>query len=270
MTTNERSLTSSRGRYAAIVAVLAALVLLLATACSSDSDSDSSDNPDNTVKVYAAASLKNVGDELAEAFAADGHDGVSVEYNYAGSSKLVQQIDQGGDADLFISADEENMDKAQELDEFKFKDSEPRIVATNQLVLATAEGNPAGLNSVSDLKNKQDARIAICADGVPCGTLAHEVLDKEGITLENPTEEANVSDVSTKITTGAVDAGFIYSTDAKAGDLNAISVDGAEPNKYPAAVTTAGADKDNATAFLEFLQSDEAKQILEKYGFGAA
>jgi molybdate transport system substrate-binding protein len=269
MTTHARFSTSPRGRYAAVVAVLAALVLLLATACSSDSDSGS-DNPENTVKVYAAASLKNVGDELAQAFAADGHDGVKVEYNYAGSSKLVQQIDQGGDADLFISADEENMDKAQKLDEFKFKDSEPKIVATNKLVLATAEGNPAGLNSVADLKDKQDARIAVCADGVPCGTLAHQVLDDQHITLKNPTEEANVSDVATKISTGAVDAGFIYSTDAKAGKLNAIPVDDVEPNKYPAAVTTAGANKDNAKAFLDFLQSDNAKEILAKYGFGAA
>jgi molybdate transport system substrate-binding protein len=268
MTTTARSLGSARGRYVSLLAILAALVLLLATACSSDSDS--SDNPENTVKVYAAASLKNVGDELAQAFADDGHDGVKVEYNYAGSSKLVQQIDQGGDADLFISADDENMDKAQELKEFKFKDSEPVTIATNQLVLATAEGNPAGLNSVDDLKDKQDARIAICADGVPCGTIAHKVLDKAGITLKNPTEEANVADVTTKISTGAVDAGFIYSTDAKAGKLNAIPVQGAEPNKYPAAVTTAGANKDNATAFLKFLQSDKAQQILASYGFGAA
>ncbi|MGO1948993.1 MAG: molybdate ABC transporter substrate-binding protein [Mycobacteriaceae bacterium] len=279
--------TTLRNHRVSIVfaAVFFAVVLLFVTACSSsgedssDEDGDGDTTASGSIQVFAAASLNNVGEELADAFTEE-NDGAGVEYNFAGSSALVQQIEQGADADLFISADQENMDAALELDEFA--DADPQVVATNLLVLATAPGNPAGIESLDDLKDDgsaQDARIAVCADGVPCGTLANEVLDDEGIALDSPTEEANVSDVATKVSTGEVDAGFIYSTDAlalqeNAGDgddeaINVVDIDDVEPNEYPAALTTTGQDNDTAAAFLEWLSTDTAREILEKYGFGA-
>ncbi|OLN18891.1 hypothetical protein BUE67_13560, partial [Corynebacterium diphtheriae] len=72
-------------------------------------------------------------------------------------------------------------------------------------------------NSVaSDVKDlaSESVTTAICAAEVPCGNLAHQELDKQHVELGNATEEKNVSDVSTKVASGAVDAGFIYSTDA--------------------------------------------------------
>lgn len=262
---------------------------LALSACSTDGDSDGSGETgtnaaSGTVNVFAAASLNNVGEELADAFNAANTGDTEIVFNFAGSSKLVQQIGQGADADLFISADEQNMDAALELAEFDGADSQ--VIATNLLVLATAPGNPAGIESLDDLAfggSAANARIAICADGVPCGTLAHQVLDEKGIALSSPTEEANVSDVATRIATGEVDAGFIYATDAQAlqeasgasGGGEAITViDIAatvdiEPNLYPAALTVEGQDNDTAAAFLEFLATDEAAEILEKYGFGA-
>ncbi|HIW90800.1 MAG TPA: molybdate ABC transporter substrate-binding protein [Candidatus Corynebacterium avicola] len=270
------------------VSALGAGASLVLTGCSTDGESDdasatSSDAASGTVNVFAAASLNNVGEDLADAFNASNDGDAEIVFNFAGSSKLVQQIDQGVDADLFISADEENMDAALDLPEFDGADSQ--VVTTNLLVLATAPGNPAGIESLDDLASggsAEDARIAVCADGVPCGTLAHQVLDDKDITLSSPTEEANVSDVATKVSTGEVDAGFIYATDAQAlqeaageGDDEAISViDIAdtvdiEPNPYPAALTVEGQDNDTAAAFLEFLGTDEAAEIIEKYGFGA-
>ncbi|HJG46935.1 molybdate ABC transporter substrate-binding protein, partial [Corynebacterium variabile] len=228
------------------------------------------------ITVFAAASLKNAGDDLAEAFAADGHEGATVTWNYAGSSKLVQQIDQGADADLFISADEANMEAAQDLDEFE--DADPQVIATNRLVLATAPGNLGSITDLNDLKTNDKLRIALCADGVPCGTLAHEYLEDQGITLKAPTEEANVSGVSTKVATGDVDAGFIYSTDAQAmqknlketqGRVIVLDIPGIEDNRYPAALTSDGEENETATEFLEWLQTDKAREILAEYGFGA-
>lgn len=260
--------------------------LLFASACSTSGDSDgSTDTTDGapgsagTVEVFAAASLNNAGDELAEAFAED-NDGAELEFNFAGSSKLVQQIEQGADADVFISADEENMDAALDLPEFD--GAEPETIATNRLVLATAPGNPAGFDSVDDLSTTADFRLAVCADGVPCGTLANDYLDEReddghGLGPSTVSEEANVSDVSTKLATGEADVGFIYSTDAKAlqenstdGEVEVFDLDGVEPNKYPAALTAAGEDNDAASEFLRWLTSDRARAILESYGFGAA
>lgn len=271
------------------VSALGAGASLALSACSTDGDSDGSGETgtnaaSGTVNVFAAASLNNVGEELADAFNAANAGDTEIVFNFAGSSKLVQQIGQGADADLFISADEQNMDAALDLPEFDGADAQ--VIATNLLVLATAPGNPAGIESLDDLASggsAANARIAICADGVPCGTLAHQVLDEKGIALSSPTEEANVSDVATKIATGEVDAGFIYATDAQAlqetsgasGGGEAITViDIAatvdiEPNLYPAALTVEGQDNGTAAAFLEFLATDEAAEILEKYGFGA-
>ncbi|WP_312808770.1 molybdate ABC transporter substrate-binding protein [Corynebacterium variabile] len=280
-----RTLHLSRVTALAVVAALAALVLVLASCSNSQEDSDSSDDTATAVDtgssagditVFAAASLKNAGDDLAEAFAADGHEGATVTWNYAGSSKLVQQIDQGADADLFISADEANMEAAQDLDEFE--DADPQVIATNRLVLATAPGNLGSITDLNDLKTNDKLRIALCADGVPCGTLAHEYLEDQGITLKAPTEEANVSDVSTKVATGDVDAGFIYSTDAQAmqknlketqGRVIVLDIPGIEDNRYPAALTSDGEENETATEFLEWLQTDKAREILAEYGFGA-
>lgn len=280
-----RTLHLSRVTALAVFAALAALVLVLASCSNSQEDSDSSDDTATAVDtgssagditVFAAASLKNAGDDLAEAFAADGHEGATVTWNYAGSSKLVQQIDQGADADLFISADEANMEAAQDLD--KFEDADPQVIATNRLVLATAPGNLGSITDLNDLKTNDKLRIALCADGVPCGTLAHEYLEDQGITLKAPTEEANVSDVSTKVATGDVDAGFIYSTDAQAmqknlketqGRVIVLDIPGIEDNRYPAALTSDGEENETATEFLEWLQTDKAREILAEYGFGA-
>lgn len=279
-----RTLHLSRAAALALFAVLAALVLLLASCSNSQKDSEGegtatavdTGSSAGDITVFAAASLKNAGEDLAEAFAADGHEGATVTWNYAGSSKLVQQIDQGADADLFISADETNMEAAQDLDEFE--DADPQVIATNRLVLATAPGNLGSITDLNDLKTNDKLRIALCADGVPCGTLAHQYLEDQGITLKAPTEEANVSDVATKVSTGDVDAGFIYSTDAQAmqknlketqGRVIVLDIPGIEDNRYPAALTSDGEENETATEFLDWLQTDKAREILAEYGFGA-
>lgn len=279
VTTGPRTGRRPLGVLRAFSIAVAGAGLMFASACSTAGDSDSAAGSAGTVEVFAAASLNNAGDELAEAFAED-NDGAELEFNFAGSSKLVQQIGQGADADVFISADEENMDAALDLPEFD--GAEPETIATNRLVLATSPGNPAGFDSVDGLSTTADFRLAVCADGVPCGTLANDYLDEReddghGLGPSTVSEEANVSDVSTKLATGEADVGFIYSTDAKAlqenstdGEVEVFDLDGVEPNKYPAVLTTAGEDNDDAAAFLEWLTSDRARAILESYGFGAA
>ena len=164
------------------------------------------------VEVYAAASLRTAGPELKDAFEKD-IPGVEITYSFEGSSKLVQKIEQGASPDLLITADKQNMDKAAKLDEFK--DAKREVIATNKLVLVTAEGNPGKINSLDDLKNTEGV-VAVCKVNVPCGTLADEELKKHHIELKNATTEGNVSEVTTKVTTGTADAGFIDTPDLAA------------------------------------------------------
>lgn len=254
-------------RFVAALAAALAGVLALA-ACSSE------DASNGTLRVFAATSLSVAGDDLLELYAAE-HDGQQIEWNFAGSSALVRQIEQGSPADAFISADEKNMDKALKLPEFgNVTDrGEPRIVATNQLVLAVAENPKTEINSLEDLA--KGARVAICAPEVPCGTLAHEALKKADtpIELQNPSEEANVSNVATKVATGQVDAGFIYASDAAAiqrqgTKITTLPIAHVAPNNYPAASTDAGADNAKAAEFVRWLATPTAQRILADHGFG--
>lgn len=263
-----------RGGLAA-PALLAAAGLLALTGCGSsatssgDSSASASGSGDQKVTVFAAASMTKAGDELAAKFK-ETHPDADISFNYAGSSKLVQQIDQGATPDLFISADEANMDKARKLGEFSDADA-PTVIATNTLQLVTAADNPAGITSLQDIADDQ---IAVCAPEVPCGTLAKEALEHAGVTLQHPSEEANVSAVSTKISQGAVDGGFIYSTDAKSlnedgNKYKTFDLQGIEENEYPMSLTNTGEKNDEAKEFAAWLSGNDARDILSKYGFGA-
>ena len=181
--------------------------------------------------------------------------------------------DRGEDADLLITADKKNMDKAAKLDEFKGSKSE--VIATNKLVLVTADGNPGKINSIDDLKNT-DGTVAICKEDVPCGTLAHKELKDHNIELKNATNESNVAAVTTKVTSGSADAGFIYTTDLAAAkkkgvNLGSVELTDVERNEYPAALSKTGSSSEAAKKFNEWLKnSDEAKKILTDYGFSTA
>ena len=164
--------------------------MLALAACSSE------DASNGTLRVFAATSLSVAGDDLLELYAAE-HDGQQIEWNFAGSSALVRQIEQGSPADAFISADEKNMDKALKLPEFgNVTDrGEPRIVATNQLVLAVAENPKTEINSLEDLRTVRHLR-----PGGSSGALALKRSRRPGapVKLENPSGEA-VSNVATKV-----------------------------------------------------------------------
>lgn len=253
-------------------ASLAALIGLLGiTACGTQKTDSSTtgDQLQGNVSVFAAASMNAAGAELEKAFEAE-NPGVDISFNYAGSSKLVQQMQEGASPDLLITADQKNMDQAlASLPDLAGESS--TVIATNKLVLATAAGNPANINSLGDLAQDR-VTVAICAAEVPCGTLAHQALKEHGITLAHATEEQNVSEVSTKLATGAVDAGFIYTTDAasleKTQQITQIQLDGIERNVYPLATTKTGHHQPAATAFAHWLTQDTAQTILTTYGFG--
>lgn len=250
------------------LATLTAGISLVSCTTSANVNADiAATEASGTAQVFAAASLSAVAEDLATAFK-DSNPDSNLVFNFAGSSALVRQIEEGAPADVFISADLANMDKALALPEFA--NASPQVIATNKLVLVTADGNPADITSLSDVS---DSLVAICAPEVPCGTITHEALDHENISLSRSSEEANVSDVTTKISTGAVDAGFVYQTDAQqlatTQDNTVIELDGIEANSYPLALTTSGSSNETAVAFAEFLRSERAKEILASYGFGS-
>lgn len=246
------------------------LVLACAlTGCGSQTAGEDVGAQEQTLEVFAAASLTGVSGELEAAFEEE-HPGIDLTFNLTGSSKLVQQMQEGASPDVLITADETTMQQALET-VAGLGDATPTVIAHNTLVLATADGNPADIKTVVDL-NRQGTITAICAAEVPCGSLAHRALEEQNIIPAALTEEANVSAVATKVATGEADAGFTYTTDAaslqaQGQSITVIDLPGVPANDYPMALTEQGSAKTAAHDFADWMNQDRAKGILSAHGF---
>jgi molybdate transport system substrate-binding protein len=246
-------------RAKAILASTAALALASLAACSTGDEAEA--GSDGTVTVFAAASLTEAFTEIGHRFEA-GHDGVHVEFNFAGSSDLAAQITEGAPADVFASADESNMDKVVEAGAA----SDPDMFALNQLVIAVPEGNPDGVTGLADLAGLD---FAACAEEVPCGSAAQTALGDTGLTPV--TYEADVKSTLQKLTLGEVDAALVYRTDAIAAEDEVDAVEFPESadaiNAYPIAALTDAPSPDLAAEFAAYVLTDDAQAVLQAAGF---
>ena len=196
-----------------LLAVFAVLPLALIGCGSSDQAPASSSTTapaGGKIMVFAAASLKQTFTDIGEQFKTD-NPGASVEFSFAGSSDLVTQLTQGAEADVFASADTNNMDKAAQAGLLA---GDPVNFASNTLTIAVAPGNPKRIASFKDL-TQQGLNVVVCAPQVPCGSATQRVEQATGVTLNPVSEESSVTDVLNKVTTGEADAGLVYVTDVK-------------------------------------------------------
>jgi molybdate transport system substrate-binding protein len=225
-----------------------------------------------TLTVFAAASLSDAFTELGERLEGQ-HPGLAVQFNFAGSSALAAQLEQGAPADVFASADEAQMARAE--DEGLVADSE--IFGLNRLMIATPRDNPLGIvlpesgqPSLADLV-PDDFTLAVCAPEVPCGTAAAEVLDDAGLGDVPDTYEDDVRAVLTKVQLGEVDAGLVYVSDVhSAGDsilAFAFREASAAVNRYPVAALTDAPNPAAAQAFVDLVLSEAGRQVLADAGF---
>jgi molybdate transport system substrate-binding protein len=221
-----------------------------------------------TVTVFAAASLKSPFTELARHFEA-ANPGTRVTINFAGSADLATQIIQGAPADVFASADSRNMGKL--LDE-GLLEGEPRNFAINTLTIAVPPGNPAGISAFHDLGNP-GTKVVVCASQVPCGAAIRNIAEETGTTLRPVSEETSVTDVLGKVTSGEVDAGLVYVTDAQGAGGKVESVPFPEAakavNTYPIATVKGARNKAAAAAFRELVLGSAGQAVLDAAGFGA-
>jgi molybdate transport system substrate-binding protein len=219
--------------------------------------------------VFAAASLRATFTEIGEIFQQQ-TPGSTVTFNFAGSSDLVTQITAGAPADVFASADENNMNKAVTAEVLE---GEPVNFASNILTIVTQPGNPKGITGFADLA-KTDLQVVICAPQVPCGSATKQVEANTGVTLTPVSEESSVTDVLNKVQTGQADAGLVYVTDAKNAGDKVTEVPFAEAaavvNVYPIAALTAATQPELATTFVELVTGPDGQQVLKEAGFQPA
>ncbi|MGH3452849.1 MAG: molybdate ABC transporter substrate-binding protein [Nocardioidaceae bacterium] len=242
-----------------VVAVLAVTSLVLAVAgCGGD------DEEQTELTVLAASSLTNAFDQLEGTYE-DDHADVDVRLSYDSSSILAEQVISGAPADILATADTITM---QDVIDADLTDGEPTVFAQNTLVIVTPADNPANIDDVTDLT---DAAVAVCVPEAPCGNASQELMGLNDIDLEPATEEDNVSSVLTKVTSGEVDAGLVYVTDAQAAgdDVQTVEIprSGEVINDYPIAVLADRENFDAAQHWVDLVLSQGGQDVLADYGF---
>ncbi len=218
------------------------------------------------ITVFAAASLTETFTALGDQFEA-AHPGTTVTFNFAGSSALAQQINQGAPADVFASAAPTNMQQVQDTGAVT---ATPTTFARNRLQIAVPAGNPATITGLADF-GRPEARIALCADQVPCGAAATKAFQAAGVTPQPDTLEQDVKAVLTKVRLGEVDAALVYKTDVTAAGEQVEGIDFPEAaqavNDYPIAPLATAPNAAGATAFVDHVLSGTGRTVLTNAGF---
>ena len=230
---------------------------------------------EQSILVAAASSLKNAyEDELIPMFE-EQYPGVTVEGTYDSSGKLQTQIEEGLEADVFMSAATKQM-KA--LDEEGMIASDTIVnLLENKIVLIVPTGSDSKIDSFEKIGDA--ASIALGdPESVPAGQYAKEALTNLNVwdsIQDKVSFGTNVTEVLNQVAAASADAGIVYATDAasKADQVTVVAEapEGSLEKKviYPVAVVKATAHEDAAKAFVDFLQTPEAIAVFESYGFVA-
>jgi molybdate transport system substrate-binding protein len=229
-----------------------------------------------TLTVFAAASLNDAFREIGKAFE-EAHPGTHVQFNFSGSQDLSTQLQAGALADVFASANLEEMGHL--IDTGLVAPDASQVFVHNRLVVILPPDNPAGLATLEDL-GQPGLKLVLAAEDVPAGRYARQVLenlnaaygaDYKGRVLVNiVSNETNVRQVVTKVGLGEADAGIAYQSDIVAAPgLKTIDIP-AEYNltaEYPIAPLLSAAHPQQAGEFIQFVLSVEGQTILLRWGF---
>ena len=274
-----------------VLATLLAMSMVLGlVACGSKSDSKddkkeetkteakADDAEDVELQVFIAASLNTAMTDIAKRYEKE-HPNVKIVYNADSSGTLQTQIEEGARCDIFFSAADKQMDALVDEDLAK-KDTVEDILENKVVLIKPKDGETkvTGFENITDAAN-----IALAGDSVPVGQYSREIFDNLGITDEvnkmEINEGKNVSEVLAAVSEGSNEIGIVYATDAAsvADKVDVIAEAPADalktPVLYPVGLIEdkeASEDDTAATeAFLEYIKSDDAMKVFEKYGFTA-
>ena len=222
-----------------------------------------------TIRVSAAASLSDVLQELARKY--ETATGDRIVANFGSSGSLARQIIEGAPADIFISADERQMDRvaARGL----VLTPSRRSIVSNDLVLIVPADSAVSPRKIDDLEGHDVGRIAVGdPETVPAGAYAREYLRQGGVWTRItpkliPLE--NVRAALAAVESGNVDCGIVFKSDALISRLVriALTIGGSPEITYPAAVIADSRQRAAAQRFLDFLSSAGAQAVFARYGF---
>lgn len=223
------------------------------------------------IVVSAAVSLSEGLADVARAFERETQ--IHVAPNLGTSSTLARQIREGAGVDVFISADEDQMDAVQRAGRIAPGSRVPLL--SNQLVIVAQADRAVTLRSARDLMKPEFRRIATGDPAaVPVGVYAKRYLESQGLWTDVarklvPTD--GVRAALAAVEQGHADLAIVYRTDAaiarRASIVFVVPRDQGSRIVYPAAVVTTGRNREGAMRFLTFLKGAAARAIFERAGF---
>ena len=256
-----------------LFAVLGVALVLLVTGCGGSAGRE------QRIVIFAATSLTDVFEEAARLFEAE-RPGARVTLNFAATSTLRAQLEQGARADLFASADERNMELARRAGVI---DGAPTIFATNRLAIVTRKED-ARVAALEELA-RPGLKLVVVAPQVPAGAYTEVALERMA---EDPrfgqefvrrlranvvSQALNVRHAVATVQLGEVDAAIAYVTDAQGPAAEALRVipfpeELSGRALYPIGTVRGSRSRELAEGFIEFLQSAEGLGVLKQFGFG--
>lgn len=268
----------TRTRIGQLLLGAALALLVLPRAASPTVPVEAAPDAQTTLTVFAASSLTDAFKELGLLFETERN--IPVTFNIGASSQLRTQLGQGAPADVFASADQNQMQNARADGSIAGADV---TFARNRLVVITPRDNPAGIQSAADVA-RPGVRFVTAAPEVPIGVYTQNMFDKmsqidvfgadfkDRANANIVSREPNVRQVVAKVQLGEADAAVVYLTDvtpSSAPDLLTLPIpdDLNTLAAYPIALVASSAEAELGQAFIDMVMAPAGQAILEKWNF---
>ena len=243
------------------------------------------------IQVFIAASLNTVMQDVKAAYEAE-HPNVTIVLNPDSSGKLLTQIEEGYECDVFFSAAQKQMNTLQDTDGLVVEGTRHNVV-NNQVVVVARKDSGTSVTGLADIGNAES--IALADGSVPVGRYTRVAMAALGILpeTEDPSvyttqevsdalggveisEQSNVSKVLAAVVEGSCEVGTTYYSDTYGYEdqldiLEKVSYDLTGNVIYPIAQVkndqASDAQAAAAADFVEFVASDQMKPVFEGYYF---
>lgn len=221
--------------------------------------------------VFAGSASQPPLEELADSYRQ--RTGVEVTIHFGGSGAMLNQIQLTGRGDIYIPGSPDFMLKAQQLG---LVDPEEHLLAYLLPAIVVPKGNPAGIQTLSDLA-RPGLRVGLAdPEGVCVGLYAIELLVHNQL-LEPVSKNLvgmveSCAKVAALIPLRQVDAVLGWrefaSWSPRTSEVIALSPEQIPRIAYiPAALVKAGKQQDLARGFLDFLTGPEGNRVFEEWGY---
>ena len=221
--------------------------------------------------VSAAVSLTNAFTDIGKEFEKS-KPGTKVLFNFGASGQLLQQLARGAPVDVFASADQQTMDRAQKQNLIA-RDTRENFVS-NKLVVVVPAHSRLEIGGLAGLESADIKRIAVAnPESVPAGIYSKQALEAAGLWDKLKDKYINTTNVRQSLdytARGEVDAGFVYITDALIMPKRvkiAFEVPSSTEILYPIAAVKGNGKEALSLQFVAFIKTDAAQAILARYGF---